>query len=197
VARTIDPERHRARRLHIIDAALTVFAERGYTGATTAAICREAGIGSGTFFHYFETKKSVLLAILELGIEETQQLARDLESHTDPLAVLGELVDRALADSTEPRLAGFVLAVGGVMGEPEVARALAADDAAQHALLRTWVARAQRAGQIRTDLSPERLASWMQVLLGGFLERAAADAEFTAAREGDELRAAVDRLLRG
>src|SRR5690625_1722177 len=78
VARTIDPERHRARRLHIIDAALTVFAERGYTGATTAAICREAGIGSGTFFHYFETKKSVLLAILELGIEETQQLARDL-----------------------------------------------------------------------------------------------------------------------
>jgi len=197
VARTIDPERHQARRLHIIDAALTVFAERGYTGATTAAICQEAGIGSGTFFHYFGTKKSVLLAILELGIEETHQLASDLDSHTDPLEVLGTIVDRALADTAEPRLAGFILAVGGVLGDPEVARALAADDAAQHALLRTWITRAQEAGQIRNDLSPERLASWVQVLLGGFLERTAVDAEFTAAREGDELRTAVDRLLHG
>ena len=48
MARTVDPERHEARRLVIIDAALTVFAERGYDGATTAEICRRAGIGSGT-----------------------------------------------------------------------------------------------------------------------------------------------------
>lgn len=197
MARTVDPERHEARRLHIIDAALTVFAERGYTGATTAAICRQAGIGSGTFFHYFGTKLAVLLAILQLGIEETQQQARELEGRTDPLGVLGEIVDRALAETTEPRLAGFVLAVGGVMGEPEVARALATDDAAQHDLLRTWIGRAQRAGQIRTDMSAGRLASWVQVLLGGFLERAAMDEEFTAAREGEELRAAVRHLLHG
>ena len=71
MARTVDPERHLARRLVIIDAALTCFAASGYAGTSTAAICREAGIGSGTFFHYFPTKQSLLLAILALGTEET------------------------------------------------------------------------------------------------------------------------------
>ena len=72
MARTVDPERHLARRLVIIDAALTCFAATGYAGTSTAAICREAGIGSGTFFHYFPTKQSLLLAILALGTEETR-----------------------------------------------------------------------------------------------------------------------------
>jgi AcrR family transcriptional regulator len=40
-----------------------VFAERGYTGATTAQICRAAGVGSGTLFHYFGDKRSIMLAI--------------------------------------------------------------------------------------------------------------------------------------
>lgn len=64
VPRTVDPARHAARRLGIIDAALTRFAADGYEATTTASICAEAGIGSGTFFHYFPTKADVLLGIL-------------------------------------------------------------------------------------------------------------------------------------
>ena len=45
MARTVDPQRHEQRRLQIIDAALTCFAARGYDGTSTAALCREAGIG--------------------------------------------------------------------------------------------------------------------------------------------------------
>ena len=36
--RPIDPEKHRARRLVIIDAALTCFARSGYDGAKVADI---------------------------------------------------------------------------------------------------------------------------------------------------------------
>ena len=181
--------------MQIIDAALTVFAERGYAGATTALICREAGIGSGTFFHYFGTKLAVLLAILELGVEETREHARELEARDDPLAAIDAIVDQTLAEASEPRLAGFVRAVVGVMAEPEVTQAVADDDAAQHALVATWVGRAQAAGQVRTDMTAQRLASWVLVLLGGFVERAAADPDFTPEDEGDVLHAGVRHLL--
>ncbi|MEE6282490.1 TetR/AcrR family transcriptional regulator [Georgenia sunbinii] len=197
MARTVDPQRHEARRLQIIDAALTVFAARGYAEATTARICRQAGIGSGTFFHYFPTKLSVLLAILTLGTAEAGELAGRLEGRTDALAVVHEIIDHALADAADPRLAGFVRAVGGVLAEPPVAQALADDDDAQHSLIRTWVARAQEAGQVREDMRPERLSSWVQVLLGGFLDRAAVDPRFTGAAEGGVLHDTVDRFLRG
>src|SRR5690625_7667153 len=86
--RPVDPERHRARRLHITDAGLTVVARHGYAGATTAAICREAGIGSGTFFHYFPTKESLVVAILAEGTAETQEFFDAQEGRTDSAAVV-------------------------------------------------------------------------------------------------------------
>ena len=61
--RTLDPARHAARRAAIRDAAAGVFAERGYDGASTDAIRRAAGVGSGTLFHYFGDKRSLMVAI--------------------------------------------------------------------------------------------------------------------------------------
>ena len=62
--RTVDPVRHAARRAAIQEAAALVFAEKGYTGATTAEICRAAGIGSGTLFHYFGDKRSIMISFI-------------------------------------------------------------------------------------------------------------------------------------
>jgi hypothetical protein len=119
VARTVDPQRHLARRLVIIDAALTCFAAAGYAGTSTAAICREAGIGSGTFFHYFPTKQSLLLAILALGTEETRAWFAAHADDADPLGVVEAYLDHTAEEMSDPRLAGFVRAVSAVMGEPE------------------------------------------------------------------------------
>ena len=197
MARRVDPQRHEARRLQIILAVLTVLAERGYEGATTAAICREAGIGSGTFFHYFATKTELVLAILELGTAETVEKAAALEGRTDPLAVLLELVGSWADDAADPRIPGFVRAVAGVMHLPAVATALEADDRAQRDLLVPWVERGQAAGEVRADLTPARIASWLALLSGGFLERVATDDAFTVEGERDLLLRTAGTFLRG
>ena len=132
MARTVDPDRHLARRLTIIDAALTCFAATGYAGTSTAAICREAGIGSGTFFHYFPTKQSLLLAILAYGTEETREWFGARSDNEDPLAVIEAYLAHTAEEMTEPRFAGFVRAVGAVMGEPDVEAALALDARVLH-----------------------------------------------------------------
>ncbi|MGC7872788.1 TetR family transcriptional regulator [Desulfosporosinus sp. SYSU MS00001] len=58
------------RRQDILEAALKVFSENGYKGATTAEIARQAGVAEGTIFRHFATKKELLTAVLEPKIVE-------------------------------------------------------------------------------------------------------------------------------
>jgi AcrR family transcriptional regulator len=53
------------RRDQIIDAAMLVFAQKGFTRATNKDIAREAGITAGLIYYYFESKEDLLKAIIE------------------------------------------------------------------------------------------------------------------------------------
>ncbi len=53
------------RREQILDAALRVFAKKGFAKATNKDIAREAGITTGLIYHYFESKDALLKAIFE------------------------------------------------------------------------------------------------------------------------------------
>lgn len=53
------------RRDQILAAALAVFAEKGFDRATNRDIARAAGITPGLIYHYFKSKKDVLLEAIE------------------------------------------------------------------------------------------------------------------------------------
>ncbi len=53
------------RREQILDAALRIFARKGFANATNKDIAREAGITTGLIYHYFENKEGLLKAIFE------------------------------------------------------------------------------------------------------------------------------------
>ncbi|AHC26497.1 MULTISPECIES: TetR/AcrR family transcriptional regulator [Mycobacteriaceae] len=195
MARRVDPVKHAARRAHIMDAAMTCFATTGVAATTTAAICAEAGVGSGTFFHYFPTKTDVLLAILAMGTEQTREWFAVRDARADARAVVLDWVRHTADTAADARVPGFIRAVGAVMAEPAVAEALAADDLAQHTGLHGWVRRAQQRGRMRCDLPAPELTTWVMVLLDGFLCRLAADPAFLADVERDRLVDAVTRLI--
>jgi TetR/AcrR family transcriptional regulator, cholesterol catabolism regulator len=52
-------------RLRILDTALLVFAEKGFTRTTIKDIADAAGISSGLMYHYFPGKKELLSATIE------------------------------------------------------------------------------------------------------------------------------------
>ncbi|MGO1510460.1 MAG: TetR/AcrR family transcriptional regulator [Actinomycetaceae bacterium] len=195
MARPVDPELRAARRLQLVDAGLTAFARHGH-GATTAEICRVAGVGSGTFFHHFPTKDALVVAILELGAAETREFFDGLDDDAPPLKVLADYVDLAVADLADPRAAGFVRAVGAMTHRPDVVAALEAEERAAREQLGRWVARAQRAGDARSDLSPERLTAWVLLLVDGFAS-AVAGGHVHAPDEVPVLHAQVRALLAG
>lgn len=53
------------RREQIIEAALRVFARKGFNGSTNKDIAKEAGITPGLIYHYFESKDDLLKAAIE------------------------------------------------------------------------------------------------------------------------------------
>jgi len=59
------------RREQVLDAALTVFAEHGLSGASTDEIARKAGISQPYLFRLFHTKKELFIASTERCFRET------------------------------------------------------------------------------------------------------------------------------
>jgi AcrR family transcriptional regulator len=54
------PEKERK----ILQAAIGVFSEKGFSASTTNEIAKNAGVAEGTIFRYYKTKKDILRAIL-------------------------------------------------------------------------------------------------------------------------------------
>jgi AcrR family transcriptional regulator len=57
--------RSEERRAEIVRAALEVIAERGYRGASMAAVAERVGLTQQGLLHYFPTKDALLVAVLE------------------------------------------------------------------------------------------------------------------------------------
>lgn len=56
------PEKEKAdKKALILDAAREIFLEKGYYPTTSEEIARRAGVGKGTIYQYFESKKEIFL----------------------------------------------------------------------------------------------------------------------------------------
>jgi AcrR family transcriptional regulator len=65
VARTVDPQRHAARRDAILDVVERLVAEKGWDRLTVQDLITGTGTSKGAFYHYFTAKSDVLEALLE------------------------------------------------------------------------------------------------------------------------------------
>ena len=53
----------------LLDSAYNTFYKQGFQGANIATILNDVGINKGSMYHYFKSKKSLALAVLEERIE--------------------------------------------------------------------------------------------------------------------------------
>jgi len=95
------------RREDILDAALEVFAELGYSGASTEEIATKAGISQPYVFRLFGTKKELFKAVVARcfreTLEEFQRAAEGVRGQ-DALTAMGRAyADRLLPDRTRLR----------------------------------------------------------------------------------------------
>ena len=53
------------RKEGILEAAVTLFAERGFNATPTSAVAKMASVSEGLIFHYFKNKEGIFIHILE------------------------------------------------------------------------------------------------------------------------------------
>lgn len=170
--RTVDPEKHQARRTHIIESALVLFARKGFSDTTTSDICRAAGISTGSLFHYFRSKQAVFYGIWELDRTEWDEVFAAAETDPDPWAALMAIVDKLAADATEPIMAGLLVEViAQAHRDPEFAAGLAENDRRQIGDIARLIRRLREAGLADPGLPDEEAARWVLTLTDGFLGR--------------------------
>lgn len=89
--RTPAPDRRRA----LIDATLSIIAERGFAETTVARICDAAGVSRGLISHYFAGKEALLLeAYRGLSQELAAETAKAMgDGDGDPMSALRALVE--------------------------------------------------------------------------------------------------------
>src|ERR687894_3276590 len=74
--RTLTPKARRTRG-RILEAALELFAEKGYEATTMRDVAREAGASLGLAYRYFASKEEFALALYMRFAEESEEWARD------------------------------------------------------------------------------------------------------------------------
>jgi len=166
------PIRSEAARLAILDAAVALFAERGYDHLTIEGIARRAGVGKQTIYRWWPSKGDVLAeAILEGRLLGPQ---REIPDTGDPRADLAAwLIEiftlRASADG-EGLLRSLVAASAG---SAETGRRLRSEILA--APLMDCLSRAMG------DAGGPRLAAAADALLGAVILRALSREHFDSA----------------
>lgn len=192
--RTVDPAKHAARRRHILDAAAEAFASKGFEATTVAEICRAAGVGSGTLFHYFPDKGAIFR---ELFREDHERILAELAAldDTDPAAAFWTVVDLLARDVADPAAGGLVIALLGRLPlDSELAGVLVAADEAVQARLAVLLTRLQREGRVDPDLPAAHAARWVGTVTDGLYLRCG-DPGFDAKRELETLRTVLTRFL--
>lgn len=77
------------RKQQIVDAAVALFAERGYAATRIADICEQAGVAKGLFYWYFPTKQDLfaeLVRTMRRRLRRAQAMAMDPDA--DPVVRL-------------------------------------------------------------------------------------------------------------
>jgi AcrR family transcriptional regulator len=155
-------------RRAIVDAAVRLFAKRGFDGATVEELAAAADVGKGTIYNYFRTKEDIVVAFM-LGVEQQiQREAARLARSTRPLEqVLTQFVLSHL--HAKERYHGFVRVLMGQMftgGEAFTSRIVELDAATTPPLLTLFKGLRER-GLIRLDVSiPELVRAFKVLQLG-------------------------------
>ena len=168
------PQQLRAKRTrrHLLAAARRVLAERGYADATIDDVAREAGCSKGAYYFHFASKEDVLLAVVDDWIRDCSQRLTKVANGTGAAGTaLIDMLEALLVpdDGTgwEPGLLLEIWSQG--QRNREVGRRLAEAQRRWRELLIQTFRRAQEAGGLPADVTPESAAAVALALHGGLV----------------------------
>jgi TetR/AcrR family transcriptional regulator, transcriptional repressor for nem operon len=176
-------------RQKLLDAALLLIREQGYSATSVDELCAQAGVTKGAFFHHFKSKDALAVAAANHWAHNTGVFfeTAPYHQHTDPLdRVLGYLDFRKAILKGE--IAEFTCLVGTMVQEayatsPDIRNACEASISGHAATLEPDIVAAMKRYRVRASWTAQSLALHTQAVLQGafILAKAKGDATVAAA----------------
>ncbi|MEU7892872.1 TetR/AcrR family transcriptional regulator [Nonomuraea sp. NPDC049152] len=145
------------RRDHLVKLAAEIFARKGFQATTVREIANEAGILSGSLYHHFDSKETIVDEVLSTFLDDLIARYRAaLESGGEPRAVLSEMV-RIGFGTLEPHRAAITVMQNDwnyLRQFPRFNYLVKAEDDVEQMWVRQIKA-GQAAGQFRADVDPK------------------------------------------
>lgn len=197
----VDPERGDA-RTRLLDAARDLIRAQGYAATTVDELCRAAGVTKGAFFHHFDSKEALGVAVAKQWQEMTSALfaAAPYHAPSDPLRrVLAYIQFRKELITGE--FCQFTCLGGTLLQEiydssPAMRDACADSILGHTATLEADIAAAMQQHAIESECTAESLARFTQTVIQGSFIMAKATGKPETAREGlDHLTRYVELLF--
>ena len=150
-------DRQADRRRQILEAAVKVFAQKGFHASRVGDIAEEAGIAYGLVYHYFESKEDLLETIFRTTWTEMLARVHEVEEAKIPAAEAVRQVTALILRTwrRDPDLVRVL--VREVTRNQHVQQEVEEITSAMEALERI-IRSGQESGEFRTDLDP-RLAA--------------------------------------
>jgi TetR/AcrR family transcriptional regulator len=128
----------------ILAAAETVFAERGFSGATMSMIAARAGSPKANIHYYFPTKERLYRAVVERVLTAWLDAARSFDTSDDPAEALTAYIGAKMDLAREMPLSSQIYASEMMRGAPVVQDYLETTlrdwVEARSAVVRRWIA---------------------------------------------------------
>jgi AcrR family transcriptional regulator len=157
-------------RDRLFQAALQLFARKGYSETTVEDITNAADVGKGTFFNYFPSKEHILAAFGEMQIAKVQAAADAAPTTGMPIRdFLHKLATEVIADPARSPAVVRALLQANLSSEP-VRKVMRDIHIRASAFLARIIEVGQQRGEIRGDLQALVIAQTIrQSLLGAML----------------------------
>ena len=190
-------------RIRLLDAALKVVRQKGYTAARVEDVCKAAGVTKGSFFHHFTSKEDLALAAASHWSEVTSARFAAAPYHglADPLDRLLAYIDfRKALVRGEPH--EFTCFAGTMVQDvydtdPAIRDACDRSISGHAAILEADIDAAMRQYRVAGDWSAAGLALYIQAALqGAFVLAKAKHGPEVAIACLDHLRRHVELLFR-
>jgi AcrR family transcriptional regulator len=153
----------------VLQAAVEVFNERGYDGASMEDLSRRLGIAKSAIYHHVSGKEELLRMALDRALDgwaEAAERARELDA---PAIERLEMLVRGTVTVLETRLP-YVTLLLRVRGNTDVERAALERRRSFDRLVASLVEQAERDGDVRADVDPKVTARLLSGMINSIVE---------------------------
>lgn len=84
-------------RAKLLNSAMTLFAQRGYSETSVKMIAQHAGVAQGLLYNYFDGKEGLLVALFEQSLAQVRESFAAAEDPADPRPSIERLIRASFA----------------------------------------------------------------------------------------------------